>query len=325
MPEVWINPDGGGRLTPEALLRTQGSVDVYLETNRFPDEKFCIFHIAGDDFWFNLGFINRRLIFQRREYTVGMSQTFFRKLKGNTTFIASWTPDRLILLLGPRGFIGPSIKKELPIEPRPAPASLFRWAREQALIRTTEYASEAEFVSRVHSGLASLQDKVDAMHTRDIFWDIEYQGRRIVRRRPKRETDLHGVVHALLSDHFFLSSIDVIPEVKTGAGDLDFLFVGTVRGQGLAKVCAEFKLAHSPRLYHGIESQLPAYMRAQKTDNGTYCILDYRGPWFEEPQVSDDDMHTLLAISSARGWSSKLYPIKVHRFRLGRGRAASRV
>ncbi len=325
MPEVWINPCGGGRLTPEALLRMEGSIDVYLETKRFPDGKFCVFHIASDDFWFNLGFIDRHLIFQRREYTVKISQSFFHKLKGNSTFIASWTPNELILLLGPRGFIGQSIRKVLPIEPRPAPASLFRWAREQALIQTTEYASEAEFVSRVHSGLASLQDKVDAMHNRDIFWDIEYQGRRLASRRPKRETDLHGVIHALLSDHFFLSSIDVIPEVKTGAGDLDFLFVGAVQGQGLAKVCAEFKLAHSPRLLHGIESQLPAYMRAQKTDNGTYCILDYRGSWFEEPRVSDGDMSTLLAISSARGWPSKLYPIKVHHFHLGRGRAASTV
>jgi hypothetical protein len=161
------------------------------------------------------------------------------------------------------------------------------------------------------------------MHNRDIFWDIEHQGRRIVRRRPKRENDLHGVIHALLSDHFFLSSIDVIPEVQTGAGDLDFLFIGTIRGQGLAKVCAEFKLAHSTSLYHGIESQLPAYMRAQKTDNGTYCILDYRGQWFEEPQVDDTDMHNQLAICSARGWPSRRYPIKVHHFHLGRGRSAS--
>jgi hypothetical protein len=323
MPEVWIDPSAGGRLTPEALLRTTGSVDVDLGTTRFPKGKFCIFHIAGDDFWFNLGFINRRLIFQRREYTVEMSQSFFRKLEGNTTFIASWTLDRLILLLGPRGFIGPSFRKVLSIEPRPAPASLLRWARDQALVRATEYESEADFVSRVHSGLASLQDKVDAMHNRDIFWDIEYQGGRIIGRRPKRETDLHGVVHALLSDHFFLSSIDVIPEVQTGAGNLDFLFIGTVRGQGLVKVCAEFKLAHSQRLYQGIESQLPAYMRAQGTDNGTYCILDYRGPWFEEPQIDDTDMSTRLAICSARGWPLRRYPIKVHHFHLGRGRSAS--
>jgi hypothetical protein len=294
-----------------------------LGTDQFPDGKFCIFHIAGDDFWFNLGFIDRCLIFQRREYTVKMTQSFFRKLKGNTTFIASWTPDRLTLLLGPPGFVGPTIRKMQSIKPRPAPASMLRWAREQALIRTTEYESEADFVSRVHSGLASLQDKVDAMHNRDIFWDIDYQAGRIVRRRPKRETDLHGVIHALLSDHFFLSSIDVIPEVQTGAGDMDFLFIGTIRGQGLAKVCAEFKLAHSPKLYQGIESQLPAYMRAQKTDNGTYCVLDYRGQWFDKPRVDETDMTVQLAVCAARGWPSRLYPIKVHLLRLGRGRTAS--
>ena len=323
MPEVLIDPGAGGRLTPEALLYTTGSVEVDLGMNRFPGEKMCIFHIAGDDFWFNLGFIDGRLIFQRREYTLKIPQSFFRKLKGNTTFIASWTPDSLALLLGRHGFVGPTIRKVLPIEPRPAPASLVRWARQRSLIPATEYESEAEFVSRVHSGLASLQDKIDAMHDRDIFWDVECRGGRVVRRQPKRETDLHGVIHAILSDHFFLASIDVIPEVQTGAGNLDFLFVGTMRGQSLAKVCAEFKRAHSPRLYHGIESQLPAYMRAQKTDNGTYCILDYRGPWFDQPGGDDLDMHARLAVCSTRGWPSRLYPIKVHHFRLGRGRSAS--
>ena len=323
MPEVWINPCIGGRLTPEALLQTDGSVDVNLGTDHFPDGKFCVFHIASDDFCFNLGFIDRCLIFQRREYTVEMTQSFFRKLKGNTTFVASWTPNRLTLLLGPPGFVGSTIRKVRSIEPRPAPASLLRWAREQALSRTIVYESEADFVSRVHSGIESLQDKVDAMHNRDIFWDIDYQGERIVRRRPKRETNLHGAFHALLSDRFFLSSIDVIPEVETGAGDLDFLFIGIVRGQGLTKVCAEFKLAHSPRLYQGIESQLPAYMRAQKTDNGVYCVLDYRGPWFDKPRVNETKMTEKLAVSAARGWPSRPCPIKVHLLRLGRGRRAS--
>jgi hypothetical protein len=323
MPEVWIDPGAGGRLTPEALLRPTGSVDVDLGSRRFPSQKVCIFHIAGDDFWFNLGFLNGKLVFQRREYSLEMTESFFRKLKGNTTVIASWTFDSLILLLGPRGFVGPSIRKVLKIEPRPAPVSLIRWARTQSLMPTIEHETEADFVSRVHSGLSLLQDKIDAMHNRDIFWDIEYAGQRVVSRRPKKERDLHGAIQALLSDQFFLSSIDVIPEVHTGAGNLDFLFTGAVKGSGIAKVCAEFKLAHSASLYRGIESQLPAYMRAQNTDNGTYCVLDFRGEWFDDGPADEGDMNLQLAVCAKRGWPLRSHPIKVHRLYLGRSRRAS--
>ena len=145
-----------------------------------------------------------------------------------------------------------------------------------------------------------------------------------MKRRPKKETDLHGVMHAFLSDQFFLSSIEVLPEVQTGVGNLDFMFLGSVNGVGPCIVCAEFKLAHSADLYHGIERQLPLYMKNQRTENGTYCILDFRGPWFNEPRVDDVDMHVKLAACATRGWPSRHYPIKLHHYRLGSAVRASR-
>ena len=57
-----------------------------------------------------------------------------------------------------------------------------------------------------------------------------------------------------------LSNIEVIPEHKTGEGNLDFLFIGYVEGQGMSRFCAEFKLAHSQDLNKGLLQQLPAYM-----------------------------------------------------------------
>jgi len=318
--ELYIDKNAGGRLTAEALLRSTGSVEIWLSEQAFPKHKTCIFHIADKGFFFNLGFIDGGLIFQRNQHVLKINESFFKQLQNNTTFIASWTPDSLIVLLGPMGFQGPSIREIININPIPAPNSLIRWAREQSLLPTKEYENESDFVARVHSGLAMLQDKIDAMPSRDIFFDIEYIRNKITHRRPKKETDLHSVIHALLSDQFFLASIEVIPEASSAAGNLDFLFLGCVKDCGLIKVCAEFKLAHSNNLYRGIECQLPLYMKAHGTSNGTYCILD-----FDSKASDSSDFHSRLASAASRGWQDRLSPIKIHHFYLSKPSTASKV
>lgn len=187
MEEVFINECCGGRLTTEALLRSTGSIDVNLKINAFPKEKVCIFHVASENFWFNLGFIDGGLTLQRCDYDLRVTEDFFKQLPEDTSFIASWTPDSLIVLLGKRGFDGLSIRKVMQIEPRPVPASLFRWARHQSLIPTETYSSEAEFIARVHTGLAMLQDKIDLMSNRDIFWNITRDKNQIKHRSPKKK------------------------------------------------------------------------------------------------------------------------------------------
>tara|TARA_R110002126_G_scaffold144276_15_gene290345 strand:- start:4344 stop:5330 length:987 start_codon:yes stop_codon:yes gene_type:complete len=325
MEEVFINESCGGRLTTEALLRATGSIDVNLKTSEFPKEKVCIFHVASENFWFNLGFIDGELSLQRCDYDLRVTEDFFKQLPEDTSFIASWTPDSLIVLLGKRGFDGPSIRKVMKIEPRPVPSNLFRWARHQSLIPTEAYSSEAEFVARVHTGLAMLQDKVDLMNNRDIYWNITRDKHQIKHRSPKKEEDLHGVIHAFLSDQFFLASIEVIPEAVSSAGRLDFLFVGHVKGFGMAKVCAEFKLAHSKDLYRGIEFQLPAYMKSHGTENGAYCIIDFRGKEFALPMENSLSIHNRLALASSRGWPNIDSPIKVHNLKVTKAEAASKL
>ncbi|MGF1718355.1 hypothetical protein L4D08_26230 [Photobacterium chitinilyticum] len=323
MEDIFIHECAGGRLTAEALLRSTGSVDVNLKVNNFPKEKTCIFHLAGHNFWFNLGFIDGELTFQRCDYDLRVPESYFKQLSGDTSFIASWTPDSLIILLGKRGFQGPSIREVLKIEPRPAPINLIRWARHQSLIPTIEYENQTEFVGRVHTGLAMLQDKINAMTNRDIFWNIEYEGNKIKKRKPKKETDLHGIIQALVSDQFFLASIEVIPEATSDAGCLDFLFIGYVRGIGVVKVCAEFKLAHSKDLFRGIEFQLPAYMKSHNTENGAYCIIDFRGKDFSLPKDDDLSIHNRLYIASNKGWPNIDHPIKVHILKVAKAKSAS--
>jgi hypothetical protein len=275
-PEVHINPASDGRVTPSALLRSEGTIEFNVEREDF-DHEMIIFHIATKDFWFNLGFKDGYLFMQRNEFVLKVKPSFLKKLPGNKVVLASWTMNWLNFLLGPIGFQGPSISKKLEIEPRPVPLSLFRWARQQSLIPVEQFDSENHFLSRVHLSLDLLQTKVDEMANPNVFWDVQYQGNKIVNRSPKKETDLHAIIQSLLSDQMFLSSIEVSTEYQTGVGNLDFMFMGSVKDKGISKICAEFKNSHSKDLLHGLEYQLPAYMKNKNVEHGTYCILDFRG------------------------------------------------
>jgi hypothetical protein len=323
-PTIFIDPVAGGRLTPEALLRSEGTVELRLFDDGWPSWDGVLFHIAFDDFWFGLGFRDGQLIMQRREFVLGVDETFLRSLPSVHTICASWTMERLTFLLGHIGFRGPSISRWVTLDdPRPAPASLIRWARRRNLVPTEEFESEHAFVERVHSSLSFLQDKIDEMASPEVFWDVVRDGQRIVRRTPKRETDLQSLIHALLSDQMLVAGIEVVPEYQTGAGRLDFMFMGRMRGGGIAKLCAEFKTAHSSDLLHGIRTQLPAYMRSTNVDHGTYCVLEFRGEWFDEPRTDDVTLTALLGRAAAEAGLSPKFPIKTHRFRLGKLPTAS--
>ena len=323
-PELYIHPGAQGRVTPSALLQSQGTIEFNIEREDFNHELLILFHIATEDFWFNLGFKDGYLFMQRNEFVLRMEPSFLEKLPGNKVVSASWTMNWLNFLLGPIGHEGPSIFERLEIEPRPVPLSLFRWARQQSLIPVEQFESENHFLSRVHESLQSLQDKVDEMANPNVFWDFEYKGKRIVSRRPKKETDLHPIIQGLLSDQLFLSSIELSTEYQSGVGNLDFMFMGSLRDKRIAKICAEFKSLHSKDLLHGLEYQLPAYMKNKKVEHGTYCVLDFRGEWFNQPDVDDEMLSAELGRARRRADLPPVPPIKIHYLRLGKIKSASR-
>jgi hypothetical protein len=322
-PEVYIHPSSDGRLTPSALLRSEGTVHFNVEREDF-DHETIIFHIATKDFWFNLGFKDGYLFMQRNEFILKVEPSFLENLPGNKVVLASWTMNWLNFLLGPVGFQGPSIFEKLEIEPRPVPLSLFHWARQQSLIPVEQFDSENHFLSRVHQSVDLLQTKVDEMANPNVFWDFQYQGKKIVNRSPKRETDLHPIIQSLLSDQMFLSSIEVSTEYQTGVGNLDFMFMGSVKNKGVAKICAEFKNAHAKDLLHGLEYQLPAYMKNKNVEHGTYCILDFRGEWFDQPNVDKGLLSAELGRARTRANLPPIPLIKIHFLKLGKNKSASR-
>lgn len=74
----------------------------------------------------------------------------------------------------------------------------------------------------------------------------------------------------LLADAYCrISDIDLSPEDDYGMGPVDFkLSSGYSR-----KVLLEVKLAKSSQLMHGLEVQLPAYLKAESTAKGIYIVV----------------------------------------------------
>jgi hypothetical protein len=215
-------------------------------------------------------------------------------------------------------------RAEVPTRPTAAPPSLIKWARTQDLLPVTAYDSAEEFREKVHSCLRSIQDKVTETGAVNPFWNITYKGNTIKDRQPKKEVDIHPTIHCLLSDQLLMSSIEVVSEYKTGIGNLDFMFLGSVKDKGLAKLCTEFKHAHSDDIYTGFETQLPLYMRNSNAEYGAYCVLGFRGEWFDKPRISLNDLLFELNLRRMRSSDPVLKRIRVFTFDFSRPESASK-
>lgn len=66
-----------------------------------------------------------------------------------------------------------------------------------------------------------------------------------------------------------ISGIDISPETDNGIGPVDFKFSSGYH----SKVLLEMKLARSSQLMHGIEVQLPHYLKAESTSKGIFMII----------------------------------------------------
>ena len=151
-------------------------------------------------------------------------------------------------------------RAEVQTTPTAPPLQLIKLARKKSLIPMEKYSSEEELREKIYSCLLTINEKIREADAYKSFWNITYSGNTITERKPKKEVEIQPLIHCFLSDQMLLSNIEVIPEHKTRAGNLDFLFIGYVENQGMSKFYAEFKLAHSQDLSRCLLQQLPVYM-----------------------------------------------------------------
>jgi hypothetical protein len=176
-------------------------------------------------------------------------------------------------------------RKETP--PTFPPNSLIRIAIFKKLIPTNTFSSVEELRETVYEAIANLEESIKRLDSYNAFWDIVYEGRKKGLPSPKKETDIHPTIQLLLDEWAFLRSIEIVSENRTGAGDLDFAFIGSVENQGPVSICMEVKRAHSDDLSHGLEVQLPGYMQRKRAQYGVFVVLWFKGEWFDKPNLPD--------------------------------------
>ena len=85
----------------------------------------------------------------------------------------------------------------------------------------------------------------------------------------KNEKALQRLFLLMADGYCNISDIVLSPETDYGAGPVDFKFSSGYH----SKVLLEMKLARNSQLMHGIEVQLPVYLKAESTSKGIYMIV----------------------------------------------------
>lgn len=131
----------------------------------------------------------------------------------------------------------------------------------------------------------------------EAFWDgarsITHNGERIeVPRAPKGETKIQPTLHVVLDMALSPLGIQVIRESDEGIGSLDFRCLFTSREGKPLSIGIEFKMAHHQEIRKGIRKQLPAYLRAIKSNSGIYAVMwfkDSEGKIFNAPKAHEKE------------------------------------
>ncbi len=292
---VSIAPTLRGHITYFDMINPQGTLEFQSDYAQFRDHKIegFLFQISADDYCLEVGIINSTFYIMRNEYRLEWKVDPLQYPAGHIHCFAMWTPTwlRLILLddamrktpTDKRGAHVEAATKTIITRPTLPPVSILKWARRNAIAPMVTYDSERHFFEEVAASVKAIEDEINTLNLHNPFWDITYERGRISARLPKHETDIHPTIHALLYQIAIAKNFEIVPEYSIRGGRLDFLILGTVREKGIANVCVEFKLAHSPDIFQGLVKQLPAYMKSKGSGFGIYCVLFFKGKHFAEP------------------------------------------
>jgi hypothetical protein len=328
-----IAPQLQGHVTLQSLIGAEGTLEFQMNYNQLGEG--ILFRIKSADYYLEVGFTSTHFYIARNEDVLKRTLQRVYLPTGKAHFFAIWAPGmlRLIILDETHGAaLASGAEVEQAVNERTSvldtkatipPFTLIDAVRKSSLLPTQLYGSSEEVYDRVASALDTIPDRVTTTAMSSAFWDNVYEGRTLKSRTPKHEREIHPTIHGLLFDIALAQNFEVSPEHPIAGGRLDFLFTAPLTTGQIIRVCVEFKHAHSGQdLFHGLVSQLPAYMQAEGSDFGIYCVTYFKGRDFGEPQQYDK--HSLkMALELARR-SAGLDRIAIRIFDLARAEPPSK-
>ncbi|MCK4273324.1 MAG: hypothetical protein KAW90_00420 [Dehalococcoidales bacterium] len=294
-----IAPQLKGHVTPRDLIEACVTIVFWIDLTQLAAKSGFLFKVVSPDYYLEVGFTNVSFYIKRNDRKLEMRiQPDIQDSYAMCS--AVWQTAELGLMIldksygeaidsGADGIIEIENRtKVLKTPPTLPPNSLITWARKEAIAPITSYDSSLDFYQEVVLALQEIPDKARTAIIYNAFWDIIYKGSfEIAPRKPKREPDIVAIIHGLLFDVATAKNFQITPQYTLGGGKLDFLISGYLKSGEITNVCVEFKHAHSYKLRDGLLKQLPAYMQAKGCDLGIYCVMFFKGKFFERPKKYD--------------------------------------
>lgn len=134
--------------------------------------------------------------------------------------------------------------------------------------------------------------EVEHRNWTDAFWNSKRKVKKdngeniFIPAEPKNETEIQSTLHVFFRLLLNSLGIQVDREIGVGKGNIDFKFTFATNRENIVNTHLEFKLAHHPRIKHGLTKQLPAYLKAERSTCGIFAVMwfkDEKGRFFKEP------------------------------------------
>ncbi|EGR0905781.1 hypothetical protein ACSTJP_01500 [Vibrio parahaemolyticus] len=287
-----------GSLSIMQLLGPSGILELQLELSSVVRDGYY-FRLQDQGFHFELKYTKGVFELIRNGHSVTFEGSKGKPEGIYHTTVFGWGPDWIAV--GANGDI-----RKVDTQPTTIPNSIHRQAKKMCLLPNESFISIEAFRQKVLDCFYSIQEKINETSSYDGFWNIvKGDNGSIISRHPKDETQIQSVIHSLLFDQMMINSIEVIPEYKNGAGSLDFCLLAQIDNHGFEKIAVEFKRAHSTKLIHGLDIQLPCYMQTINATYGIYGVFWFKGNDFEQPSKYEDKHELDCSLNDLRCNSNK--------------------
>ena len=302
MTRFYINETLLDEITVQDLLNMHHGTLGAVFSKVAPDDEI-FFDIEDKDFKFKAAWEGNEVYFVRNSDKATIKLVEDYSLGDSFALMISWSFDGIALaLMYKNGNIYRETAKTIPTVP---PKSTIDYVKKHNLIPITTYRNFSEFKNRVYSSLSSIAEIIESVDSASAFWDFTYDGKKIIKRSPKKEPSVLSSFHMLLHDKMYISNIEVIPEYKTGVGNVDFMLIGTLDNGEKCELCIEVKLAHSDDILNGYQNQLLEYMQHKNIQCGVYCVFWFKGEWYDKPELEREEL--LLKLNEIKKQSKNPY------------------